>query len=170
MKTSRWLRSTVLALAVAAPVLAARAAPVVTVFLVRHAEKAPSGDDPGLSDAGQKRADALAKTLGDAGITAVFSTEYKRTQDTAAPLAKRLGIPVTIVPGKDLDGLMAKLRALTPGTKALVVGHSNTVPVLAQRLTGVKIAELTDADYDRLFVARFGKDGVGDVDVLRYGD
>jgi broad specificity phosphatase PhoE len=140
----------------------------IMVFLVRHAEKAASEGDPGLSEAGVKRAAALATTLGDAGITAIFSTEYNRTKDTAAPLARRLDVPVTIVPAKDMDGLVAKLRALAPGTRALVVGHSNTVPAMAQKLTGVKVADLTDADYDRLFVALPEKDGHGEVLSLHY--
>ena len=140
----------------------------IMVFLVRHAEKATSGDDPGLSEAGVKRAASLAAALGDAGITAIFTSEYNRTKDTAAPLAERLGVPVTIVPAKDMDGLVAKLRALAPGARALVVGHSNTVPAVAQKLTGVKVADLTDADYDRLFVAVSEKDGQGEVLTLHY--
>jgi len=63
------------------------AAPVV--FIVRHAEKARTGDkDPDLSLEGRKRADALAHILKDSQITAIFVTEFKRTQKTAAPTAK----------------------------------------------------------------------------------
>lgn len=166
--SSRWLRVTFAAIMVMFAALLASAGSTVTVFLVRHAEKAASGDDPGLSEAGAKRAESLAVALGDAGITAIFSSEYKRTQDTAAPLAKRLGLPVTSVPGKDIDGLVAKLRALAPGARALVVGHSNTVPAVAAKLTGAKVAELTEADFDRLIVAVCGKDGQGEVLTLRY--
>ena len=140
----------------------------VMVFLVRHAEKAPTGDDPGLSEAGVKRAESLAATLADAGITAIFTSEFKRTRDTAAPVAMRVGATVTTVAAKDVDVLIAKLRALPAGAKALVVGHSNTIPVMAERLTGVKVAALTDADYDRLFVAVSEKDGQGDVATLHY--
>ena len=64
-----------------------------TVFVVRHAERADDGaakleDDPDLSAAGRARAEALAAALEDAGITAIFATQYKRTHQTAAPLAK----------------------------------------------------------------------------------
>jgi broad specificity phosphatase PhoE len=115
------------------------------------------------------RAESLATLLADAGITAIFSSEFKRTQDTAAPLAKRLGLTVTVVPGKDVDGLLSKLRALPSDGRALVVGHSNTVPELARRLTGAKVADLTDADFDRLFIATSRKDGTGEVLLLHYG-
>ena len=65
----------------------ANAAPVV--FIVRHAEKASTGgNDPDLSVEGQKRADALAQILKDSKITSVFVTEFKRTQETAAPTAR----------------------------------------------------------------------------------
>jgi len=136
---------------------------------VRHAEKEASGADPSLSKAGRERAEALATLLADAGITAIFTSEFKRTQETAAPLAKRLGLTVTVVPGKDLDALLSKVRALPRDERALIVGHSNTVTELAQRLTGVKVAELTDADYDRLYVGMIRNEGHGEVLLLHYG-
>jgi broad specificity phosphatase PhoE len=143
--------------------------PSTTVFLVRHAEKGTEGADPSLSDAGRKRANALAGMLADAGITAIFSSEFHRTQETAAPLAERLGIKVTVVPGKDIDGLVARVRELKPGARALVVGHSNTIPVLASRLTGAKAAEMPDSEFDRLYVATLRGTGQGDLVVMHYG-
>jgi broad specificity phosphatase PhoE len=68
-----------------------------------------------------------------------------------------------------LDALVAKLSALPSGGRALVVGHSNTVPELARRLTGAKVADLTDADFDRLFVATAHTDGPGEILLLHYG-
>jgi phosphohistidine phosphatase SixA len=127
-----------------------------TIFIVRHAEKGaatstnPGTNDPDLSDAGRVRAESLAKMLKDAGITVIYATEFKRTQQTAEPLAKILGIKLTIVPAKDTATLSAKLRDL-PGN-ALVVGHGNTVPELIKALgvdTPINIAE---TDYDNFFV------------------
>ncbi len=66
-----------------------------SIFIVRHAEKADATKDTDLSEAGRSRADILAKTLRDAGITAIYTSEFKRTQETAAPLAKALGINPT---------------------------------------------------------------------------
>jgi broad specificity phosphatase PhoE len=149
----------------------AQAAPegATTVFLVRHAEKGTDGADPALTEAGVKRAQALADVLADAGITAIFSSEFNRTKQTAAPLAERLGLTVTVVPAKDLDGLIAKARELRPGGRALIVGHSNTVPAAAARLSGVKAAEMGETDYDRLYVATFRGSGPGELVVLHYG-
>jgi broad specificity phosphatase PhoE len=163
-------------LAVAALVLATTSTfaqpapePSTTVFLVRHAEKESEGADPSLNEAGRKRAKALADMLADAGITAIFSSEFHRTQDTAAPLAERLGIKVTIVPAKDIDALVARVRELKPGARALVVGHSNTIPAAASRLTGAKAAEMPDTEYDRFYIATLRGAGQGDLLVLHYG-
>ncbi len=70
--------------------------PPTVVYLVRHAEKAQASDNnPPLSEAGMRRAEALAQTLGDAGVSAIYTTQFKRTTDTAAPLAALAGAAVT---------------------------------------------------------------------------
>lgn len=129
-----------------------------TVFVVRHAERADAGAsaspmmaaDPDLSDIGKARADSLATVLKDAGITAIFTTEYKRTQQTAAPLAKALGIQATAVSSRDMPGLIEKIKGATGNV--LVVGHSNTVGDVISRLGVAEGVKLGDADYDNLFV------------------
>jgi phosphohistidine phosphatase SixA len=129
------------------------------VFVVRHAERADGGaagmastgsSDPELSEAGKARAQSLAAALKDAGIKAIYVTEFKRTQQTAAPLASALGIQATIVPAKDMAVLVEKLKA-GPGN-ALVVGHSNTVPDVIKGLGVAEPVKLSEADYDYLFV------------------
>ena len=82
--------------------------------------------DPDLSDAGRARAESLAAMLKDAGITAIFVTQFKRTQQTAAPLAKALGLTPVKVNSQEPGSLGDKIKAV-PGN-VLVVGHSNSVP------------------------------------------
>jgi broad specificity phosphatase PhoE len=120
-----------------------------TIFIVRHAEKADATKDPDLSEAGRTRAEALAKTLRDANTTAIYATEFKRTQQTAAPLAKVLGITVTILPAKDNAALIAKLRASTGN--ALVVGHGDTIPDLIKALGISDPINIAENDCDNLF-------------------
>src|SRR6266568_991754 len=120
-----------------------------TVFIVRHAEKADATKDPDLSEAGRARAEALAKTLKDANITAIYATEFKRTQQTAAPLAKALGITVRTLPAENSAALMAKLRALNGNS--LVVGHGNTIPDLIKALGISEPINIAESDYDNLF-------------------
>jgi phosphohistidine phosphatase SixA len=125
------------------------AAPVV--FIVRHAEKAiTGGDDPELSVAGQKRAEALARILKDSQITAVFVTEFKRTQETASPTAKAAHVTPIVVPANDVPGLVGKVRALNGN--ALVVGHGNTIPDLMKALGITKPTTIPDNDYSEIFV------------------
>lgn len=119
------------------------------IFIVRHAEKVDATKDPDLSPAGRARAEALALMLKDANITAIYATEFKRTQQTAAPLARALGIKMTIRPANATDfGL--KLR--TTIGNALVVGHSNTIPHLIKELGISAPINIADSDYDNLFV------------------
>ncbi|MEY2606825.1 MAG: hypothetical protein QOH31_4658 [Verrucomicrobiota bacterium] len=122
-----------------------------TVFIVRHAEKAETaGQDPELSQAGHARAEALAKVLKDANITTIYTTEFKRTQETAAPLAKILGITVVSVPAKDTATLTAKLHS-THGN-ILVVGHGDTIPDLLKALGMSAPINIAPNQYDDLFI------------------
>src|ERR1700746_552477 len=89
--------------------LAAAQQNVRTIFLVRHAEKASTAPDALLSPEGEKRAECLAATLKDAGIKQIYVTDAKRTQQTAAPLAKALKITPTILPAKDPNALIKNL-------------------------------------------------------------
>src|SRR6266540_2414733 len=113
------LRRLLLALALLAPApagpLPAQGGPI-TVFIVRHAEKGPGTPDPSLTDAGRRRAAELARAVGDAHPSALFATEFKRTQETLAPLATATGLSVTVTLARDVDGLLAKIRALPAGT------------------------------------------------------
>jgi broad specificity phosphatase PhoE len=126
-----------------------------TIFVVRHAEKADATKDPDLSEPGRARAEALAKVLRDAKIAAIYVTEFKRTQETAAPLAKALGITVTVSPAQDSAALIAKLRASTGN--ALVVGHGDTIPNLMEALGISEPINIADNDYDNLSVVVLGE-------------
>ena len=131
--------------------LASAAVAQSTLFIVRHAEKTSSGGiDPDLSEAGRARAEALAKMLKDAGITAIYATEFKRTQQTAAPLAKILDITVTIVPAKQTALLTSELRELH--ANALAVSHGNSMPELIKSLGLDTPINIPESDYDNLFV------------------
>jgi len=131
------------------------------VILLRHAERADGGAgantmttapaDPLLSAAGEARAARLAQMLADAGVTAIYATEFRRTQDTGKPLATKLGLQVQAMPAKDSPGLAAKLKSTHAKGVVLVIGHSNTVPDVIRALGGPAVT-IADAEYDSLFV------------------
>ena len=148
----RTILSAIVLLALAVPAAAQQ-----SIFVVRHAERADAApgasammdSDPDLSDAGKARAQSLASMLKDAKITAIYTTRYKRTKQTAEPLATALGLEPTVVDPRDVAGLAEKLKA---GGNALVVGHSNTVGTIIEALGVTEQVELSEADYDNLFV------------------
>lgn len=131
-----------------------------TVLVIRHAERAAvEGRDPPLSEAGAARAEALAEALADAGVTAIYATPYRRTRDTAAPLARRLGLEIRETPvqgGVDVHAreVARRVVAENPGGVVLVVGHSNTVPAIVGALTGLEVPEISEDAYGDLFVVQ----------------
>ena len=134
-------------------VTGANAAPVI--FIVRHAEKTSTGDkDPDLSGDGRKRADALAGILKDSEITSVFVTEFKRTQETAAPTARAAHVSPTVIPANDISALANKLRTLNGN--ALVVGHGNTIPDLLKALGIAAPVSVPENDYTQIFAVFVG--------------
>ena len=144
-----------------------------TIVLVRHAEKGgePGDRDPELNDAGRRRAAALARVLGDANISTIYSTPFLRTRNTAAPLARRLGIEVTITPitPEFIEDMAATLRSEHSGETVVVVGHSNTVPQTINALGAGPMENLADDEYDWLFVVTLAANGSVSLMELRYG-
>ena len=147
------MKRLVLLLSAFVVVTAASAEPLVVI--VRHAEKAASGgNDPDLAPAGRARADALARMLKDSAVTTVFASEFKRTQETAAPTAKSTGVAPTIVSAKDIAALVSKLHQLKGN--ALVVAHGDTIPNIAKALGIDTPIQIPDDDYTELLVVALG--------------
>ncbi len=137
---------------------------VTTVYLVRHAEKAaePAADPP-LLEAGTKRSEELARKLGNARIKTIYTSQYLRTKQTAEPLAKQLGIAVTIIPVKmsatnprelsqEYLTEMAERVYSNPGGSVLIVGHSNTIPEIIKALGVESTLTIEDTVFDDLFI------------------
>ena len=126
------------------------------VILVRHAEPAnDDGNDPALSQAGARRARALAAALRDAGVTAILTSPFRRTRETAQPLAQAADVtPSVVAVGNSMAGYLAALTAsvLAQTGTVLVVGHSNTVPQLIAALGGPTLPNICESAFDRLFV------------------
>jgi len=132
--------------------LALQPASAQTVIVVRHGEKLDASADSVLSPAGAARAERLANVLAASKVRAIYTTQYRRTILLAAPTAKRLDVTASVIPGKEMDTLMAKIRSHAKGDVVLVVGHSNTVPEILKAL-GVSASVVVGEDeYDNLFV------------------
>lgn len=133
-----------------------------TYYIVRHAEKAvPSEgpvmntpDDPPLSGAGARRAEALRDKLKNKRISYIFSTDTKRTLATAEPLSTSTGLTIQTYRSRPDSAFINQLKQLQGNT--LIVGHSNTVDEIVNGLAnGNKLTDLADSEYDNLFIVKY---------------
>lgn len=157
----------------------APAAPAQTptvVFVVRHAERAAEpGSDPGLSVAGDARARALAAALADAGVDAVIATQYRRTQLTAAPMARAAGVTPLILRTEPDVAAYARavaeaIRGRYAGRTVLVVGHSNTVSAIIAALGGPSVLSPCDNEFANLWTLVLPPTGPVRLVRARYGE
>jgi broad specificity phosphatase PhoE len=146
--------------------------PAMTIILVRHAEKKivpPENKDPDLSPAGIARAEELARMFGDTGITAIYATEYKRTQQTVKPLADKFGLQVTQVEAKKTPDLVKQIRSQKPGAVIFIAGHNNTVPEIIAALGGPQLPIIPETEYDNLYILVVQSDGSAKLIQMKYG-
>ena len=143
------------------------------IFLFRHAEARThltmkDTPNPELNNAGVDRAELLKRTLANAGLTEIYSTEYNRTMQTAQPLAESLGLDVQSYDPKDLPGFAAKLRRKKG--RFAVSGHSNTTPELVKLLGGDPGEPINDVTpFDRIYLLIINEDGPTQTILLKYG-
>jgi len=146
-----------------------------TVIFVRHAEKmAEPSDDPGLSEAGLQRAAELARQLVDAdvvaGVDAIYSTSYRRTEETARPVADALSLPITSYDASNTATIMDEIVKIHKGKIILVVGHSNTIPALIGNMgASKKVPEIKEDEYDNIYIVSIPWFGKTKTIRLRYG-
>ncbi|HEX6306946.1 MAG TPA: histidine phosphatase family protein [Longimicrobiales bacterium] len=149
-----WLRHSAVTAVLMVCTAGAVPAQSTTVVLVRHAEKVDDSADPELSAAGNARAVALADVLADGGVSAILTTQYRRTRMTATPTAERSGVAVEVVAASGSGHAAAvavRVRELANGGTILVVGHSNTVPAIIRALGGPDV-QIAGEEYYHLFV------------------
>lgn len=133
-----------------------------SILVVRHADRDP-GKDPDLNAAGRARAEALIEPARRAGVVAVYHTQFKRTKQTAEPVALALRIPmfqVDIAANQEAayaEALCKSIEASCPGKPVLVVSHSNTIPFLLKKLGVASPREIPDAEYGTIFIVTNGK-------------
>lgn len=143
-----------------------------TIVLVRHVERdvSPTADkvDPDLSDIGRQRAERLVQLIKKYKPHEIFSTNFKRTRFTAEPIAKRRKVEIqTYDPGKQNE-LVEKIAA-SKTEHFLVVGHSNTIPLLANLLTKKEVfKQMPETEFGVIWVIRLNKGVLEKVEVFGY--
>ena len=121
-----------------------------TLYFIRHAEKdLTTKQDPDLTEQGRETATRLNAYLEQNVLTKIYSTNYKRTINTARPVVEQQGLEITLYSPTELEALAASLLSLKEN--ALVVGHSNTTPVIVN-LVGGQAKPMTEEEYGDLFI------------------
>ena len=153
----------------------------ITVYLVRHAERADEPrQDPPLTEKGTARAQELARILGKANIKAIITSQFSRTKLTAEPLAKQANVTVTSI---SLSLSPSNPRMISEqstaevtnkileqaGESVLVVGHSNSIPDVIKMLGGDVTPVIDEKKFDDLFVVTVYAKGKAKVAHMKYG-
>jgi hypothetical protein len=188
MMLSMWPNAVLSVVLATFPILMQQAPPVVPpaqIILIRHAEKPSDPKNPHLTKAGVRRARQLVSFITtDPAMTrfglpvAVFATKTtkggngQRTQETVAPLARALGLPV-LTPFLNKDyAAVAKLILGDPdyaGKNVLVCWNHEEIPQLAAAL-GVtpKPPKWKGNVYDVVYVISYHGDKAS-LATFRYG-
>jgi len=153
----------------------------ITVFLIRHAERQDEPrQDPPLTDAGVARSQALARLLSNAGVKAIFTSQFTRTKQTGEPLATKLGLTVTpftlkLNPSNPRQIAEESTAEVTnkilerSGQSVLVVGHSNSIPDVIKMLGGDTVPTIDERKFDDLFIVTVYAKGKAKVVQMKYG-
>ena len=145
--------------------------PLTTVVLVRHAEKKiePDNPNPDLSPAGQARAQELVRLLRSANVTAIYASQFVRTQQTVQPLASHLGQTVTQIEAGKTDELVTQILTNHRGGTVFVAGHNNTVPATIEALGGGNTPIIPENEFDNMFIVTVYRTGYAKVLKIKYG-
>lgn len=139
----------------------------ITLYAVRHAEKETDSDDPGLTEEGQARAEALAELMHEVPLDAIYATDLRRTQETVQPTADDHGLTVVT----DIDAeedLAAYILTNHGGDTLLHAGHSYTLPELFEALGVTEVPD--DYDYGDLWIIQIDVDGSTTIEESHYGE
>lgn len=154
------------------------------LLLIRHGQSAPfeagvpfdlvdGHGDPHLTDRGHYQATLVAERLTDEPIETIYASTLTRAQQTAEPLAEKLGLPVEIEPDlrevflgeweggllrqKQAEGHPAALAARSEREWSLIPGAESNESLMER--TTVAVERIAAANADRM-VAVFCHGGV----------
>src|SRR5690606_10552848 len=140
--------------------------------LVRHAETdanmmaAGAAGDPPLNARGRLRAEQLADFLEEVdvtgGLNAVYASEALRTQQTAAPIAQRLGLEVQVADQHAVEEFVRRLRREHREEIVLVVSHGDSIGEIIDELHGHQnVPPIGPDEFDNVYIVTvpwlFGK-------------
>lgn len=141
------------------------------LIFVRHAEKQDDGtNDPSLTEIGEERAQKLSELIiSNYTVSAIYSTGYKRTQQTAFPTSEFLNLSINEYQLSNPDSLIKSIIELHKGEHVLIVGHSNSTPTLVNTaINENRFERLDESVYDNIFEVKIDKTGKASVNRFTY--
>ncbi|SFM52254.1 SixA phosphatase family protein [Shimia aestuarii] len=136
------------------------------VLAIRHAEK-QDGPDPALTEDGRARAANWATMLRPVGLDVVITSEARRTVETGTLIANALDLPLISFPANTPSALLDALEFDHEGDRVLIVGHVETLPGILTALGAPDPVEMTQAQFDRLFILNAPNSGAATLNELR---
>ena len=122
-----------------------------TYYFIRHAEKIDSSQNPDLSEKGLKRAELWNKIFSEINFDEIYSTDYKRTLQTASPTATTKKIEIKLYNPKTIN--IGSFKKETLGKKVLIVGHSNTTPKFINNIINQNLfSDIEDETFGNLYI------------------
>lgn len=148
-----------------------------TIVFVRHADTASiteTNRNPPLNARGRARAELLADFLEDidvvASVDVIYASEFVSTQQTAKPLADRLGLRVNLADPYATGTFMQQVLSDHKGRIILVVTHADTISPLIRSLHGSKnVPDIAADEYDNVYIVTIPWFGKVKTLRLRYG-
>lgn len=130
-----------------------------TYYFIRHAEKVDNSKNPDLSKMGLQRAKLWTEIFSEINLDAIYSTDFNRTLQTAAPTATGKNIAIIKYNPKTID--IESFKKNTLGKKVLIVGHSNTTPNFVNQIINKKMYnDMDDVTFGNLYIVNINGDSI----------
>lgn len=130
-----------------------------TYYFIRHAEKVDNSQNPDLSEIGLERANLWNKIFSEISFDEIYSTDYKRTIQTATPTATTKKIQIKLYNPKTIA--IESFKKETLGKKVLIIGHSNTTPNFVNQIINQKIyADIEDTTFGNLYIVTINGESI----------
>ena len=140
------------------------------VFVLRHADRQPDPIDD-LTLSGQERAELLARMLADSGVSVAYHSGTMRARRTLQPLERELGSALRVegIGSGEVQETVKAVKSQPTDAVVAVVGHSNTVGPIVEKLGGGPVGSINPSEFDKLFVLFIDPAGMATLVKLRYG-
>lgn len=130
-----------------------------TFYLIRHAEKKDTSKDPELSEEGKLRAKNWANYFDEIPIDYFYSTATIRATTTCSIIAASKKKDIQLYNHKEFT--INELLSKHQGKTILIVGHSNTIPVLINTFLGEEMYPMiAENEYSSLYILTIQGDSI----------